>query len=349
VDGDFPNMTVQTSEPRANKTATAAQTASTAKKRLHKLASFLRQNEIILLLVVIVLITIASFMNPRFVGVDNIKTMSRDIAILAIGATGVGFVILTGGIDLSVGSIVAVGGVMTGVFIVNYDLPIWLAILLTLMIGIMIGSIHGLFVTKLKMHGFLITLVTMGVARGAMLVITKAFPITDMPRSFNYFGQGFLFNHIPIPVVIYLVILAGSFFLLRYTYIGRQIYAVGGNSEAARLSGVNVEARVILAYVLSTVFAIIVGMIQAGRMTMGHPGAGEGFELTAITAAILGGLSFSGGSGSVLGIAIGAILIGILQNGMIMLNINPYYHKVVIGLVLLFAISFDYIRRKRQG
>ena len=288
------------------------------------ITAFFRQNEVILLVIVVFLITIAGIINPRFVGLDNIKTMSRDIAILAIGATGIGFVILTGGIDLSVGSIVAVGGVMSGVFIVRYGLPIWLGISLTLVIGVLIGLIHGLFVTKLKMHGFLITLVSMGVARGAMLVVTMGFPITDMPRPFNYFGQGFLFGEIPVPVVIYIIILAITYFILRYTYIGRHIYAVGGNMEAARLSGVNVDKRVILSYVISTVCATIVGMIQAGRMTMGHPGAGEGFELTTITAAILGGLSFSGGSGSVLGIAIGAVLIGILQNGMIMLNINPY-------------------------
>ena len=317
-------------------------------ERLKKITFFFKHNEVILLLIVIILITIAGFINPRFVGVDNIKTMSRDIAILAIGATGVGFVILTGGIDLSVGSIVAVGGVMAGHFIVKLGMPIWQGIALTLLLGVLIGIIHGLFVTKLKMHGFLITLVTMGVARGAMLVLTMGFPITDMPRPFNYYGQGFLFGQIPIPVVIYLVILVVTYFILRYTYIGRHIYAVGGNMEAARLSGMNVDKRIILCYIFSTVFAIIVGMIQAGRMTMGHPGAGEGFELTAITAAILGGLSFSGGSGSVLGIAIGAVLIGILQNGMIMLNINPYYHKVVIGLVLLFAISFDYIRRRQR-
>jgi ribose transport system permease protein len=339
-------MTAHTTKPRAKNIQAAAAPVSTAKQRLKTVGSFFKQNEIILLVVVIFLITVAAIINPRFIGVDNIKTMSRDIAILAIGATGVGFVILTGGIDLSVGSLIAVGGVMAGVMIVTFGLPIWLGIIVALLTGLAIGMIHGLFVTKLKMHGFLITLVTMGVARGAMLVITKGFPITDMPSAFNYFGQGFLFKQIPVPVIIYLVVLAGSYFLLRFTFVGRQIYAVGGNSEAARLSGVNVDARVILAYILSSVFAVIVGMIQAGRMTMGHPGAGEGFELSAITACILGGLSFSGGSGNVLGIAIGAVLIGILQNGMIMLNINPYYHKVVIGLVLLVAISFDYLRRR---
>lgn len=340
-------MTVHATEPRAKNMDAAITPVSSTKKRLQMLGAFFKQNEIILLMVVIFLIAVAAIINPRFIGVDNIKTMSRDIAILAIGATGVGFVILTGGIDLSVGSLIAVGGVMAGVMLVTFGLPIWVGILVALLTGLLIGTIHGLFVTKLKMHGFLITLVTMGVARGAMLVITKGFPITDMPSEFNYFGQGFLFSQIPVPVIIYLVVLAGSYYLLRFTFVGRQIYAVGGNSEAARLSGVNVDARVILAYILSSVSAVIVGMIQAGRMTMGHPGAGEGFELSAITACILGGLSFSGGSGNVLGIAIGAVLIGILQNGMIMLNINPYYHKVVIGLVLLVAISFDYMRRRR--
>jgi ribose transport system permease protein len=339
-------MKAPVTEPSMKNINVTAPADSTMKKRWQKIGALLMHNEILLLLVVIFLITIATMINPRFLGIDNIKTMSRDIAILAIGATGVGFVILTGGMDLSVGSMIAVGGVMSGIFIVNNGLPIWLGVLLTLLVGLLVGVFHGTYVTKLKMHGFLISLITMGVARGAMLVVTKGFPITDMPTEFNFMGQGY-FGQVPIPVLIYLVILAASYFLLRFTFIGRQIYAVGGNSEAARLSGVNVDARIVLCYIMSSVLAIIVGMIQAGRMTMGHPGAGEGFELTAVTACILGGLSFSGGSGSMLGIAIGAVLIGILQNGMIMLNINPYYHKVVIGLVLLAAVTFDYMRRRR--
>jgi ribose transport system permease protein len=136
--------------------------------------------------------------------------------------------------------------------------------------------------------------------------------------------------------------------LLRYTYIGRQIYAVGGNIEATRLSGVNVDARIILCYTISVVCATLVGIIQAGRLSLGHPGAGEGFELLAITACILGGLSLMGGQGSVIGILVGSALIGVLQNEMVMLNINPYWHKIVIGLVLLAAITFDYARRRRN-
>ena len=237
---------------------------------------------------------------------------------------------------------------MAAFFMMNWNLPIWLSILMTLILGLLIGLIHGLFVTKLKMHGFLITLVTMGLARGFILVLTGAFPITGLPRGFTVLGQGYLFDVIPIPVVIAVIVAAVTYFLLRYTYIGRQIYAVGGNVEAARFSGVNVDARIILCYVISVVCASMVGMIQAGRLSLGHPGSGEGYELLAITSCILGGISFMGGQGGIIGIAVGALLIGVLQNEMVMLNVNPYWHKIVISMVLLAAVTFDYARRRRR-
>jgi ribose transport system permease protein len=274
--------------------------------------------------------------------------MTRDSAILAIAAIGVGFTILTGGIDLSVGSMVGFGGVMLAYFIMNWNLPIWLSIVMTLGLGLLLGLVHGLFVTKLKMHGFLITLVTMGLARGFILVITGSFPITGLPREFTVIGQGYLFNTIPIPVVICLVVAAITFYVLRFSYIGRHIYAAGGNVEAARLSGVNVDARIILCYIIAVMCSATVGMIQAARLSMGHPGSGEGYELLAIAACILGGVSFMGGEGGILGMLVGAFLIGILQNEMVMLNIDPLWHKIVISLVLLAAITFDYARRRRR-
>jgi ribose transport system permease protein len=315
---------------------------------LETVKNLFKITEFVILLVVILLVIVGGIINPRFLGVANLKIMTRDTAILAIAAIGVGFTIITAGIDLSIGSIVGLGGVMVAYFMMVWGLPIWLSIVLTLLLGLMIGSIHGLYVTKLKMHGFLITLVTMGVARGFILVLTNAFPITGLPVEFNYLGQGYLFEVIPIPVIICLVIAALAFYLLRFTYIGRQIYAAGGNIEAARFSGVNVDARIILCYVISVMCACTVGMIQAGRMSLGHPGTGEGYELLAITACILGGLSLMGGEGGVLGILAGALLIGVLQNEMVMLNINPYWHKIVIGLVLLVAITFDYARRRQR-
>jgi ribose transport system permease protein len=328
----------------------ATQTAAVQPKPgvLDSIRNLFKITEFVILLIVVVLLIVGAMINPRFLSIDNVKIMTRDTAIIAIAAIGVGFTILTAGIDLSVGSIVGLGGVMSAFFIMNWGLPIWLAILMTLALGVLIGSFHGLYVTRLHMHGFLITLVTMGLARGFILVITNSFPITGLPRAYSFLGQGYVFNVIPIPVIICLVIAGLAYYLLRYTYIGRQIYAAGSNIEAARFSGVNVDARIMLCYIISVVCASIVGIIQAARMSLGHPGAGLGFELVAITACILGGLSLMGGEGGVLGILAGALLIGVLQNEMIMLNVNPNWHTIVISLVLLAAITVDYVRRRRR-
>jgi ribose transport system permease protein len=331
-----------------DQTIKATKAPSPVVRILRPVLGAFKVTEFALFLIVLILLIGGGLINPRFLSLENLKIMSRDIAILAIAAIGVGFPILTGGIDLSVGSMVAVGGVMVAYFMMNMGYGIIPSIILTLILALMIGSIHGLFVTKLKMHGFLITLVTMGVARGFALVITNAFPISGLPYEFNWLGQGFLFNTIPIPVVILAVIAGLTFYLLRYTYIGRHIYASGGNAEAARFSGVNVDSRVILCYVISAMCATTVGIIQAARMSMGHPGSGEGYELLAIAACILGGISFMGGEGGIIGILIGAALIGTLQNEMVMLNVNPYWHKIVISIVLLMAVTFDYVRRKKR-
>jgi ribose transport system permease protein len=304
--------------------------------------------EFILFLIILLLFVVGGIINPRLLGVENLKILTRDSALLAIAAIGVGFTILTAGIDLSVGSIVGLAGVAVAIFLMWWNLPIWLAILLTLAIGVAIGLYHGLFVTKLHMHGFLITLVTMGLARGAILVVTNAFPVTGLPRGFTHLGQGYLFNIFPIPVLIAVGVAGIAFYLLRYTFIGRQIYAVGGNVEAARYSGVSVDSRIILCYIVSVVCASVVGMLQAARLSLGHPGSGEGYELLAITACILGGVSFMGGQGGVIGIVLGALLMGTLQNLLVMVNVNPYWHRVVISGVLLAAITIDYARRRQR-
>lgn len=311
--------------------------------------ALLRANELVLFLVVVGLLLVGFLINPRFLTLDNLKIMSRDSAILAIAAIGVAFPILTGGIDLSIGSVAGLGGVLVALFIQQWGLPIWLSLALTLGVALVIGLIHGLFVTRLRMHGFLITLVTLGVARGFCLVVTNAFPITGLPAEFNAIGQGAAFDVIPIPVLICAGLALVMYYLLRFSYVGRQIYAVGGNLEAARLAGIAVDRRVILCYIISAVCAALVGIIQTARLTMGHPSTGVGYELLAITGCILGGLSLMGGQGSLVGVVIGALLIGILQNEMIILNINPYWHTIVISFVLLLAITVDYLRRRRRG
>jgi len=325
-----------------------ARSSRSSQAGIESMRRLLKVSEFVIFLVVVVLLIGGALINPRIMGVENLKIITRDTAILAIAAIGVAFPIITGGIDLSVGSIVGLGGVLSTYFIMKWGVPIVPSILLTLCVGGFIGWIHGMFVTRLNMHGFLITLVTLGVARGSILVITNGIPITGVPDTYTYLGQGYLFKLIPIPVILCVVVAILAHYLLRYTYIGRQIYAVGGNIEATRLSGVNVDARIILCYVVAVVCSSLVGVIQAGRLSLGHPATGEGFELLAITACILGGLSLMGGQGTVPGILVGSALIGVLQNLMVMLNINPYWHKIVIGLVLLAAITFDYLRRKQK-
>jgi ribose transport system permease protein len=328
-----------------DKTIGAVQTTETLGQSIRR---SLAVPQVVLFLIVLVLLAIGGIINPRFLSVDNMKIVTRDVAILAIAAIGVGFPILTGGIDLSIGSVVGLGGVMVAYFMMSLGLPVLPSILLTLIMALLIGWTHGLFVTKLKMHGFLITLVTLGLARGFILVLTNAFPITGLPREFNTLGQGYIADLIPVPLVVCAVIAALTFYLLRFTYIGRQIYATGSNLEAARLSGVNVDRRIILCYVISVMCAATVGMIQAARLSIGHPAAGEGYELLAIAACILGGVSLMGGEGNIFGILVGAALIGVVQNEMVMLNINPFWHKIVISLVLLVAITLDYLRRRRN-
>lgn len=323
--------------------------ARESRRFARSLTTILRANELVLFLVLVALLAIGFVLNPRFLSLDNLKVTTRDSAILGIAAIGVAFPILTGGIDLSIGSVAGLGGILVALFIQIWGLPIWLSLILTLAIALMIGLIHGLFVTRLHMHGFLITLVTLGVARGLCLVITNAFPITGLPPEFTVIGQGLAFTIFPIPVLICVGLALLMYYLLRFSYVGRQIYAVGGNMEAARLSGINVDRRVILCYIISSVCAAMVGMIQTARLAMGHPGTDEGYELLAITACILGGLSLMGGQGSLIGVVIGSLLIGTLQNEMIILNINPYWHKIVISLVLLVAITVDYLRRRRRA
>lgn len=324
---------------------TAAQRGLTA---LQWITNLLKSPEFIMFLVVIGLLAGGWLKNPNLMDEANLKIMTRDIAILGIAAVGVGFTIITAGIDLSVGSMVGFGGVMVAYFMKHYEWPIWASIIATMGLGSLVGLMHGLFVTKLKMHGFLITLVTMGLARGFILVITESFPITGLTADFKYVGQGYVYDLIPVPVIICFIVAALAFYLLRYTYIGRQIYAAGGNAEAARYSGVNVDRRVILAYIISAVCAVVVGMIQAARMGLGHPGTGEGYELLAIAACVLGGYSLMGGEGTIPGVIVGAMLIGVLQNEMVILKIDPYYHKIIIYSVLLIAITIDYARRRRR-
>jgi ribose transport system permease protein len=312
-----------------------------------------RTSEFTLLMLLIAGSLLVAWRNPRFLVASNIQTLGRDIALIGILGIGQSFVILLGGIDLSVGAVYGLAGVLVAFFTVVPDplqqvptlgLPVPIGILLTVGICMMIGVIHGLFVSKFKMHGFLITLVTLGLARGLAIAITTSYPITGIPEELLPIAQGSL-GGIPMPFVLLTAVAIIALVLTRFTYVGRQMYAVGGNIDAARLSGVPVDRRIILAYAISSCCAALVGIIGAARLTSGHPSAGEGAELTAIAACVLGGISLYGGQGSVVGVFIGAIIMAALQNAMIILEVSPYWQQVVLSIVLLIAITFDVVRR----
>lgn len=303
------------------------------------------QNELMLALILIIMIVVVTIGNPRFLSVDNVQSLTRDIALIAILGVGQTFVILLGSIDLSIGSVYGLCGVIVAMLIVPWGVPLVPAIGITLAIGAGIGVIHGMFVSKLKMHGFLITLVTLGLARGIAIAITTGYPVTGIPDEMRPIAQGIFFG-VPIPFVILMIVAMIAIVLTRYSYIGRQIYAVGGNAEAARLSGVPVDRRIILCFAISSFCAALVGIINTARLASGHPSAGTGAELTAIAACVIGGVSLYGGQGSIVGTIIGAAIMGVLQNAMIILRVSPYWHEVVIAVVLLLAITLDMWRRR---
>lgn len=314
-----------------------------------------RSNEFTLLVLLLVGVLFVTLRNPRFLAPSNIGTLGRDIALIGILGIGESFTILLGGIDLSVGSIYGLAGVLVAYFSVPRDstqlvptlgLPVPVAIALTLGIGICFGIFHGLFVSKFKLHGFLITLVTLVFARGLAIAITTGYPIVGVPDEIIPIAQATVLN-IPIPFIILIVVAIIALVFSRWTYVGRQIYAVGGNNEAARLSGVPVDRRIILCYAISSFCAALVGIISAARLTSGHPAAGDGAELIAIAACVLGGVSLYGGQGTVIGVLIGAMIMGALQNATIILEVSPYFQQIVLGIVLLIAIMFDVWQRRR--
>jgi ribose transport system permease protein len=319
------------------------------------LRGIIKTNEFALLVLLVLGVALVTSRNPRFLAPSNIGTLGRDIALIGLLGVGECFTILLGGIDLSIGSVYGLSGVLVAFFSVppgpgqlisTLGLPVPIAIILTLSIGTLFGVFHGLFVSKLKMHGFLITLVTLVLARGLAIAITTGYPISGIPQELLPIAQSSWLN-IPIPFIILIIVVIIAVVFTRFTYIGRQIYAVGGNNEAARLSGVPVDRRIILCYALSSFCASLVGIISAGRLTSGHPSAGEGAELIAIAACVLGGISLYGGQGTIIGVLIGAMIMGSLQNATIILEVSPYFQQIVLGLVLLTAITFDFWRRRR--
>ncbi len=293
---------------------------------------------LVLLCIVITIVT------PNFLSVSNITNVFTQVSVNAIIAIGMTFVILTGGIDLSVGSTLAISGAV-GASIVKSTGKVFLAIIVAAVIGIAVGLINGLLVSKGKLQAFIVTLATMTIFRGATLVFTDGTPISKLPEAFVKIGNGKL-GFMPIPVIITIIIAIIAVYALSQTRFGRYLYALGGNEDASRLSGINTDKIKTLVYVVSGFASAIAGVIITSRIGSASPNAGTGFELDAIAAVVIGGTSLAGGEGTITGTLIGALIIGVLNNGLNLMNVSPFYQSIVKGLVILIAVLLDKKSRK---
>jgi ribose transport system permease protein len=316
-----------------------------ATRLLRKLAESPEAGVLIACVVVFILIAVNA---PTYSSIGNLQVMGRDLAQVGILAIGESLVILTGGIDLSVGALAGLAGILAGWFNVNKGFPAPVAILLTIVICAAIGLWHGTMVTKLKVPPFVITLVTFTVAQGLALAITSGTPINGIDPLFGNLSS-FYVEEIPVPALFFVGAAVIAWFVLERTYIGRQIYAVGGNKEAARLAGIPTGRRITSTYIASSTLAGVVGILVIGRMNVADPSVGPGWELIAIAAAVVGGASLFGGEGRIVGVAAGAILLEFIANGLLALHVSPYYQQVVQGGVLGVAILLDRVRASYFG
>jgi len=292
----------------------------------------------------LILVIVLSFLSPYFLTIPNVLNIIRQVSIIAIVSFGMTMVILTGGIDLSVGSMLAFSGAITAGMMVNSGLNVFLAILIGLAAGTALGFFNGLAVAKAKLPAFIVTLAMMTIARGFTLIYTDGRPISGFTETFRFFGAGYL-GRIPIPVVIMFIFLIIIYILLKKTPLGRYIYAIGGNETATKLSGINTDKIKIAVYALNGFLASVSGIILTSRLNSAQPMSGEGYELDAIAAVVLGGTSLSGGSGTVIGTIVGALIIAVLNNGLNLLNVSSFYQLVAKGAVILLAVFLD---RKSQ-
>ncbi len=298
-----------------------------------------------MLLILGVMWVVLGLLSPYFFTVDNIMEITLQTAVIAIIAAGETFVILSGGIDLSVGAVFACSAVVGGmVFESTGSLP--LALVATVSFGALLGLTSGLLITKLYVPPFIATLGMMGVARGLSFILSEGVPIYGL-EPYRFIGQGKLFDVIPIPTLIVLVVYILGYILANHARFGRFVYAIGSNSEAARLSGINVVRVTIGVYVISGLLAGLASIIEAGRLGIVQPAGGNGYELLAIGAVVVGGASLFGGEGSIIATLIGAIIVTTIRNGLTILGVNAFWQYVVNGAVIIAAIAVDQYRRRR--
>ena len=305
-------------------------------QRLQRLLPFLT------LILLFVALTIAT---PHFLTPGNLASVARQTAVINIMALGMTLVIITGGIDLSVGSILAVAGLF-GTMAIKAGQPVPVAIAVGIGFGLLCGLCNGVMITQLRINPFIITLGTLEAYRGLALVVSNGLPVHGLPDSFSTLGVGSLLG-IPFSLWILAICAIVMHFVLENTKLGRYAFAIGSNSSAAYYSGIPIKFHLIAVYGIAGMLTGLAGMIEASRLMTGQPTAGQGYELQAIAAVVIGGGSLQGGEGSVVGTLIGAFIIGLLANGSDLLGINPYWQQVIVGLVIIAAVGFDEFRKRK--
>lgn len=306
----------------------------------------LRQYGIFVVFITICLIL--SFISPQFLTVSNWTIIITQVSINALLAFGVTFVIITGGIDLSLGSMVAVTGVTAAMLAHPDTFPVVLPIFVALLVGLLMGAFNGLIITKSKIAPFIVTLGTMTIGRGLALILSKGRPVSNLSDSFNFIGGGTIFG-VPFPIIVLIFVFVVCNIILKKTLLGRYIYAVGGNEQASRASGININQVKMAVYSIAGLLAGLAGILLTSRITTGQPNAGAGFELDAIAAAVIGGTSTSGGTGTMTGTLIGVLLIGVINNGLDLLNVTSYYQQVVMGIIIIGAVVLDSWNQKNNS
>ena len=306
-----------------------------------------------------VLVVILSVLRPSFLSPFNVFNVMRQISFIGILAVGMTFVILTAGIDLSVGSMMAFAGIvcasvakgsrslLEGGVTDPGGVRVLLAALAAILVGLAIGLLQGTLVARAGIPAFIVTLGGLGAWRGATLLWSDGQPISSFSDDFKFWGQGFL-GPLPVPVIFFLAMVILGQIVLKYTQYGRWIYALGGNPEASRLSGLNVKGLTTSVYVISGFCAGLAGFLLTSRLNSAEQVAGQGYELQAIAAVVIGGTSLFGGQGGMVGTLIGAMLIGVLNNGLVILNVSPYYQQIVIGAIIVLSVFIDQLAKQRS-
>ena len=296
---------------------------------------------------VVALFTALSILSPYFLTVQNLSSVCRQTAVITIIALGMTIIMISGGIDLSVGSVMAFAGIC-GTQLLESRQSLVASVAGAMLAGAAWGLLNSALITLLKVSPFIATLGTMGAARGVTLVITNGMPVVNLPASFGRLGDGNILRIVPVPLAILVALALLTGFILKYTRMGRYAYAIGSNVEAARYAGVPIRRYLIAIYTFGGALTGLAGMIEASRLVTGQPTAGQGYELSVIAAVVIGGASLSGGEGTVAGTIAGAFLMGLISNGSNLLGVSPFWQQVVIGSVIVLAVAVDELRKRRR-